>query len=204
LLVACTKTADKSAAKLKLEKVWQERLVTPWEALPGRVRLVRDSVVVVDGTGSENARVCCFNAADGAKQWVIDGKEPLSVPEFGAVRVCIVGIDVRTGDPIWGFRAVRTHWNDRGPHRAATGQPHGCRRDPVVRWQATRFHRRQPAERGGERSAVARLGQRARLVGQGSERLRHPGLAQRLADVSEKWLVMSWDGCIEVHRITNA
>lgn len=152
--MACTKTADKSAAKLKLEKVWQERLVTPWEALPGRVRLVGDSVVVVDGTGSENARVCCFNAADGAKQWVIDGKEPLSVPELGVVRVCVVGpgflgdsrtlvqrpavrtagdvlpvsvasaakgvttsgvvgIDVRTGDPVWGFRAVAAPSTDR-------------------------------------------------------------------------------------------
>lgn len=154
LLAACGETADKTAPKLMLEKVWQERLVTPWPALPGRVRLVGDAVVMVDGTGTENARVCCFGAADGARKWVIDDKLPMSVPELGTVWICavgpgflgnsptlvqrpavrpagdvlpvsvasaprgtttsgVVGVDVRTGDPVWGFRAVATPSNDR-------------------------------------------------------------------------------------------
>jgi hypothetical protein len=139
---------------LKLEKVWQEPVVTPSEGMLGRVRLVGDTVVVVDGTGTENARVCCFSAADGAKKWVIDGKQPMSVPALGDVWVCVVGagflgysskliqrpavraagdvlpvsvasapsgtttsgvvgVDVRTGDPVWGFRAVATPSNER-------------------------------------------------------------------------------------------
>ncbi|TDW24457.1 putative pyrroloquinoline-quinone binding quinoprotein [Kribbella kalugense] len=154
MLVACTKTADKAAPKLKLEKAWQERMVTRWEALPGRVHLVGDAVVVVDGTGTETARVCCFNAADGAKKWVIDGRGSMSVPGMGAVWVCVVGpgflgnsptlvqrpavrtagdvlpvsvasapkgaatsgvvgLDVRTGDPVWGFQAVTAPSTDR-------------------------------------------------------------------------------------------
>ncbi|MEV5964526.1 PQQ-binding-like beta-propeller repeat protein [Kribbella sp. NPDC051952] len=149
LLVGCTKTADKVAPKLRLEKVWQERVVTPWAAMPGRVRLVGDALVVVDGTGTEGARVCSFTAADGAKKWVIDGKGPISVPGVGSAWLCVVGpgylgntttlvqrpavrtagdilpvsfasapkgtttsgvvgVDVRTGEPVWGFRAVAT------------------------------------------------------------------------------------------------
>ncbi|TCC28109.1 PQQ-binding-like beta-propeller repeat protein [Kribbella speibonae] len=143
LLVACTETADKTAPKLKLEKVWQQRVVTYAAAMPGRVRLVGDTVVVVDGTGTESGRVSCFNAADGAVKWVIDGKKPMTAPGTGDVRVCVVGpgflgnsptlvqrptvevagdvlpisvatattsgvvgVDVRTGEPVWGFRAV--------------------------------------------------------------------------------------------------
>lgn len=128
--------------------------MTRWEALPGRVRVVGDAVVVVDGTGTETARVCCFNAADGAKKWVIDGRGPMSVPGMGAVWVCVVGpgflgnsptlvqqptvrtagdvlpvsvasapkgaatsgvvgLDVRTGDPVWGFRVVAAPSTDR-------------------------------------------------------------------------------------------
>jgi outer membrane protein assembly factor BamB len=159
LLVACAKTADEAAPKLRLEKVWQERLVTPWRALPGRARVVGDAVVLVDGTGTEKARVCCFNAADGVKKWVIDGTKSMAVPGLGDVWVCVgpgflgdsptlvqrpavrvvgdvlpvsvaaapkgattsgvVGVDVRTGEPVWGFRgrddAVdRSHDGDRG------------------------------------------------------------------------------------------
>ncbi|WP_329005421.1 PQQ-like beta-propeller repeat protein [Kribbella sp. NBC_00709] len=154
LLVACSKTADKAAPKLKLEKVWQEPVVTPWVAVPGRVRLVGDAVVVADGTGTANARVACFNAADGAKKWVMDGTKPVSAPELGDVWVSVVGpgflgysstliqgptvraagdilpvpvasapkgaaasgvvgIDVRTGNPVWGFRAGATPSTDR-------------------------------------------------------------------------------------------
>ncbi|TCC04253.1 PQQ-binding-like beta-propeller repeat protein [Kribbella soli] len=154
LLAACGETADKPAPKLKLEKVWQERVVTPGPAMPGRVQLVGDTVVMVDGTGTENARVCCFSAPDGALKWVIDGKKPFAVPELEAVWVCavgpgflgnvaelvqrpavraagdilpisvasaprgtatsgVVGVDVRTGDPVWGFRAVATPSNER-------------------------------------------------------------------------------------------
>lgn len=123
--------------------------MTPGAAMPGRVQVVGDAVVMVDGTGTANARVCCFNAADGALKWMIDGKKPIAVPELGAVWVCavgpgflgnvaemvqrpavrvagdvlpvsvasapsgtttsgVVGVDVRTGDPVWGFRAVAT------------------------------------------------------------------------------------------------
>ncbi|RZT07935.1 putative pyrroloquinoline-quinone binding quinoprotein [Kribbella sp. VKM Ac-2569] len=122
--------------------------------MPGRVRVVGDAIVVADGTGTENARVCCFNAADGARKWVIDGNKPLAVPEWGTVWVCVVGpgvlgitatmvqrpavrvagdvlpvsvasaprgtttsgvvgVDVRTGDPVWGFRAVATPSTER-------------------------------------------------------------------------------------------
>lgn len=154
LLVACARSADRAAPKLRVDKVWAEAVVTPWHVLPGRARLVGDSVVVVDGTGTEGARVCCFSVADGARQWVIDGEQSMSVPGLGEVWLCVVGpgflgtsptlvqrpavravgdvlavsvasapkgattsgvvgVDVRTGEPVWGFRAVDAPSNER-------------------------------------------------------------------------------------------
>jgi outer membrane protein assembly factor BamB len=149
MLAACSKVADEAAPKLKVEEVWRERLIVPYEALPGRARVVGDSVVVVDGTGTETGRVVCFNAADGAKSWVIDGTKPMVVPGVGEGWVCVVGpaflgldskpvqrptvrvaggilpvsfagapkgattsgvvgVDVRTGEPVWGYQAPAT------------------------------------------------------------------------------------------------
>jgi hypothetical protein len=155
LLAACGARAGEAARPLKLEKVWQERLTVPYETLPGRVRVVGDSVVLVDGTGTATGRVVCFNAADGAKTWVIDGRKPMSVPGVvgdgwvcvvgpaflglggkpvqrptvqvadgilpvsyaaapqGATTSGVVGVDVRTGDPVWGSRSVPSASTDR-------------------------------------------------------------------------------------------
>ncbi|MEU4196236.1 hypothetical protein AB0E69_30315 [Kribbella sp. NPDC026611] len=154
LVAACANAADKAAPKLKLEKVWQERLTVPADRLPGRARIVGDSVLLADGTGTETGRVVCFGAADGTKAWVIDGGRPMSVPGVGDGWICVVGpaflgysskpvqrptvqvaegilpvayaaapkgattsgvagVDVRTGDPVWGYRAMSTASTDR-------------------------------------------------------------------------------------------
>lgn len=91
LLVACSKSARDGAPEVRLEAAWRVPVRTRIEGLPGRVRVVGDSVVLVDGTGVEKVRVACFNAADGKQVWQIDDAEQLSVPGVGAVRLCVVG-----------------------------------------------------------------------------------------------------------------
>src|SRR5262249_11611251 len=59
VVAGCGATADRAAPRLKVEKVWQVPLTVPYDALVGRARIVGDSVVVVDGTGTETGRVMC-------------------------------------------------------------------------------------------------------------------------------------------------
>ena len=154
VVAGCAKTADQAAPRLKIEKVWQVPLAVPYEALVGRARIVGDSVVVVDGTGTETGRVVCFGAADGSKKWAIDGRRAMSVPGVGEGWLCVVGpaflgyvskpvqrptvrvagdvlpvsyagapkgattsgvvgVDVRTGQPVWGFTAMPVVSTDR-------------------------------------------------------------------------------------------
>ncbi|WP_405059230.1 PQQ-like beta-propeller repeat protein [Kribbella sp. NBC_01505] len=76
---------------LKLAKAWQEPLVTPGEALPGRARIFGDSVVVADGTGTGKVRLVCFGAADGVRRWTLDGSKAVELPGVGSGWLSIVG-----------------------------------------------------------------------------------------------------------------
>jgi hypothetical protein len=78
LVAACGASPGDGAPPLKLEKTWQEPLVTPGEAMPGRARIVGDSVVLADGSGTGKVRLVCFGAADGVRRWTLDGSKPIA------------------------------------------------------------------------------------------------------------------------------
>ncbi|MEU0090765.1 PQQ-binding-like beta-propeller repeat protein [Kribbella sp. NPDC006257] len=91
LVAACGASPGEGARPLKLEKTWQEPLVTPGEAMPGRARIVGDSVVLADGSGTGKVRLVCFGAADGVRRWTLDGSKPLTLPGIGNGWLSIVG-----------------------------------------------------------------------------------------------------------------
>jgi hypothetical protein len=91
LVAACGASPGKAAPPLKLDKTWEEPLVTPGEALPGRGRIVGDTVVLADGSGTGKVRLVCFGAADGVRRWTLDGSKPTMLPGIGTGWLSIVG-----------------------------------------------------------------------------------------------------------------
>lgn len=139
---------------MKLAKVRQTTIDAGWDLVGGRLRVFGDTLILVEGIGTEGVRITATDLPSGKTRWEIKGDALLTVPAVGRVMPYVgglgeyggfdkvvqkpvigsaqgivpvtyvtgggrrttggvMGVDVRTGEPVWGFPAVGEPSADR-------------------------------------------------------------------------------------------